>query len=72
LPIISARLVGNGNADFPRTINLKFIKTQDMRYGENPHQKSAFYTEENPAEASDQHLPPAAGQGTFLQQHRRH
>ncbi|MEE4250151.1 MAG: bifunctional phosphoribosylaminoimidazolecarboxamide formyltransferase/IMP cyclohydrolase [Alcanivoracaceae bacterium] len=46
------KLVGNGNADFPRTINLNFIKTQDMRYGENPHQKSAFYTEENPAEAS--------------------
>ncbi|MFN3712546.1 MAG: bifunctional phosphoribosylaminoimidazolecarboxamide formyltransferase/IMP cyclohydrolase [Alcanivoracaceae bacterium] len=46
------KLVGNGNANFPRTINLNFIKTQDMRYGENPHQKSAFYTEENPADAS--------------------
>ncbi|MDQ4426610.1 MAG: bifunctional phosphoribosylaminoimidazolecarboxamide formyltransferase/IMP cyclohydrolase, partial [Thalassolituus sp.] len=37
---------------FPRTFNSQFIKTQDMRYGENPHQKAAFYVEANPAEAS--------------------
>jgi phosphoribosylaminoimidazolecarboxamide formyltransferase / IMP cyclohydrolase len=35
---------------FPRTFNLQFIKAQDMRYGENPHQKAAFYVE---------HAPPA-------------
>src|SRR5690554_404438 len=39
-------------ADFPNTFNSQFIKAQDMRYGENPHQKAAFYTEANPAEAS--------------------
>ena len=39
------RLVGNGNDNFPRTINLNFVKAQDMRYGENPHQNSAFYVE---------------------------
>ena len=44
--------VGENNADFPRTINLNFEKTQNMRYGENPHQKAAFYTERNPAPAS--------------------
>ncbi|HET8706046.1 MAG TPA: bifunctional phosphoribosylaminoimidazolecarboxamide formyltransferase/IMP cyclohydrolase, partial [Pseudomonadales bacterium] len=38
--------------DFPRTINLNFIKAQDMRYGENPHQKAAFYVEAKPKEAS--------------------
>jgi phosphoribosylaminoimidazolecarboxamide formyltransferase/IMP cyclohydrolase len=27
-------------------------KAQDMRYGENPHQKAAFYVEHNPREAS--------------------
>src|SRR5690606_7983484 len=27
------------------------IKTQDMRYGENPHQSAAFYREAEPAEA---------------------
>lgn len=36
----------------PRTINLQFNKVQEMRYGENPHQNAAFYTEKNPAEAS--------------------
>ncbi len=37
---------------FPRTFNTQFTKAQDMRYGENPHQKAAFYVEANPAEAS--------------------
>ena len=32
---------------FPRTFNRQFKKAQDMRYGENPHQKAAFYVEEN-------------------------
>lgn len=36
---------------FPRTFNTQFIKTQNMRYGENPHQKAAFYVEENNSEA---------------------
>ena len=39
-------------ATFPRTFNSQFIKTQDMRYGENPHQSAAFYREAQPAEAS--------------------
>ncbi len=30
---------------FPDTINLAFEKKQDLRYGENPHQQAAFYTE---------------------------
>ena len=32
---------------FPRTFNTQYIKTQDMRYGENPHQNAAFYKEHN-------------------------
>jgi phosphoribosylaminoimidazolecarboxamide formyltransferase / IMP cyclohydrolase len=43
--------VPGGSEDFPRTFNTQFIKTQDMRYGENPHQKAAFYVEAHPAEA---------------------
>ena len=39
-------------ATFPRTFNSQFIKVQDMRYGENPHQAAAFYKEAAPAEAS--------------------
>ncbi|MEH6548982.1 MAG: bifunctional phosphoribosylaminoimidazolecarboxamide formyltransferase/IMP cyclohydrolase [Pseudomonadales bacterium] len=46
------RKVPGGNENFPRTFNTQFVKTQDMRYGENPHQNSAFYIEHTPAEAS--------------------
>jgi phosphoribosylaminoimidazolecarboxamide formyltransferase/IMP cyclohydrolase len=37
---------------FPRTFNSQFIKTQEMRYGENPHQSAAFYVEAAKGEAS--------------------
>ncbi|WP_040727853.1 bifunctional phosphoribosylaminoimidazolecarboxamide formyltransferase/IMP cyclohydrolase [Thiomicrorhabdus sp. Kp2] len=37
---------------FPRTYNTQFVKKQSMRYGENPHQNAAFYTERSPSEAS--------------------
>lgn len=36
---------------YPRTYNQQWIKAQTMRYGENPHQTAAFYTEVNPADA---------------------
>jgi phosphoribosylaminoimidazolecarboxamide formyltransferase/IMP cyclohydrolase len=35
---------------FPQTFNSQFIKAQEMRYGENPHQSAAFYVEANPSE----------------------
>ncbi|RUM54783.1 MAG: bifunctional phosphoribosylaminoimidazolecarboxamide formyltransferase/inosine monophosphate cyclohydrolase, partial [Marinomonas sp.] len=44
--------VEGGSEDFPRTFNLQFNKQEEMRYGENPHQKAAFYVEANPQEAS--------------------
>jgi len=34
-----------GNNIFPDTLNLTFKKKQDLRYGENPHQKAAFYVD---------------------------
>ncbi len=37
---------------FPRTLNLNFIRKQTMRYGENGHQKAAFYVERDVKEAS--------------------
>ncbi|MBU6953902.1 bifunctional phosphoribosylaminoimidazolecarboxamide formyltransferase/IMP cyclohydrolase [Hahella sp. HN01] len=37
---------------YPRTLNQQFIKKQDLRYGENPHQSAAFYVEANAREAS--------------------
>jgi phosphoribosylaminoimidazolecarboxamide formyltransferase/IMP cyclohydrolase len=30
-------------SDFPEQVNFNFSKVQEMRYGENPHQKAAFY-----------------------------
>ncbi|MHB8249168.1 MAG: bifunctional phosphoribosylaminoimidazolecarboxamide formyltransferase/IMP cyclohydrolase [Acidithiobacillus sp.] len=30
---------------FPDTLNLHFSKVQDLRYGENPHQQAAFYSD---------------------------
>jgi phosphoribosylaminoimidazolecarboxamide formyltransferase/IMP cyclohydrolase len=45
-------MVPGGNENFPRTFNTQFVKAQDMRYGENPHQNSAFYVEANPQEVS--------------------
>ncbi len=42
----------DNKAKFPRTFNSQFIKTQDLRYGENSHQDAAFYKEANPEEAS--------------------
>lgn len=34
-----------GKELFPKTLSLTFEKVQDMRYGENPHQKAVFYKE---------------------------
>ncbi len=38
--------------DFPDTLTLQFHKKEDLRYGENPHQKAAFYTETSPPPCS--------------------
>jgi phosphoribosylaminoimidazolecarboxamide formyltransferase / IMP cyclohydrolase len=47
-----ARNTDNETRNFPNTFNAQYIKAQEMRYGENPHQNAAFYVEENPAGAS--------------------
>lgn len=39
-------------ANFANTVNLQFNKKQDMRYGENPHQRAAFYVENGNTEPS--------------------
>jgi len=46
------RRAEGGEADFPRTLNLQLHHAQGMRYGENPHQKGAFYVEKEILEAS--------------------
>ncbi|HZR70833.1 MAG TPA: bifunctional phosphoribosylaminoimidazolecarboxamide formyltransferase/IMP cyclohydrolase [Burkholderiales bacterium] len=35
-------------ARFPEHLTLQFLKLQDLRYGENPHQAAAFYRDEHP------------------------
>jgi phosphoribosylaminoimidazolecarboxamide formyltransferase/IMP cyclohydrolase len=45
----------DGDADaaaFPPTLTVQLRKAQSMRYGENPHQKAAFYVERTPPEGS--------------------
>ncbi|MCR4347806.1 MAG: bifunctional phosphoribosylaminoimidazolecarboxamide formyltransferase/IMP cyclohydrolase [Sulfuricaulis sp.] len=42
---------GSARADFPSTFSAQFIHAMAMRYGENPHQKAAFYVERRPTEA---------------------
>ena len=37
--------IGGGAATFPSDLNLSFRKQFDLRYGENPHQQAAFYTD---------------------------
>ena len=46
------RLVTEPAQQFARTFNTQFIKAQDLRYGENPHQKAAFYVEAQPRDVS--------------------
>ena len=43
---------GEGLAEFPRTLNLQYVQKQTMRYGENPHQRAAFFVERRIEEAS--------------------
>jgi phosphoribosylaminoimidazolecarboxamide formyltransferase/IMP cyclohydrolase len=43
---------GNNSGQFPATLTGQFVKAQDMRYGENPHQKAAFYIQPELGEAS--------------------
>ena len=45
------RDIENRLSAFANTYNAQYRKAQDMRYGENPHQQAAFYTEANPPQA---------------------
>jgi len=43
---------GGGRSLFPAQANGRFVKLQDLRYGENPHQQAAFYRDLYPAPGS--------------------
>jgi phosphoribosylaminoimidazolecarboxamide formyltransferase/IMP cyclohydrolase len=40
---LSALQPDGARASFPGQFNPRFVKLQDLRYGENPHQQAAFY-----------------------------
>ena len=40
------------SVDFPSALTFQYQRTEIMRYGENPHQKAAFYVESDIAEVS--------------------
>jgi len=41
-----------GAIAFPSIFNISLKKIEDLRYGENPHQKASFYKDENSKESS--------------------
>ncbi len=51
---IATYLAGQSRVDFPDRLALSLVKTQEMRYGENPHQAAALY-------AADQSVGPLGG-----------
>ncbi|MSP35463.1 MAG: bifunctional phosphoribosylaminoimidazolecarboxamide formyltransferase/IMP cyclohydrolase [Limnohabitans sp.] len=48
----SYNLEDGTRTEFPAQSNSRFVKLQDLRYGENPHQNAAFYRDLHPAPGS--------------------
>jgi len=49
---LSSLQADGSRAEFPAQSNGRFVKLQDLRYGENPHQSAAFYRDLYPAPGS--------------------
>jgi phosphoribosylaminoimidazolecarboxamide formyltransferase/IMP cyclohydrolase len=49
---LSALRPDGSRSEFPAQSNGRFVKLQDLRYGENPHQNAAFYRDLHPAPGS--------------------
>jgi len=49
---LGTKVGADAGKGFARTFNAQFQLKQALRYGENPHQSAAFYTERQPEEAS--------------------
>ncbi len=47
-----AEYLGKDLKEFPETLTITYEKVQDLRYGENPHQKAVFYREIGKQEGS--------------------
>jgi phosphoribosylaminoimidazolecarboxamide formyltransferase/IMP cyclohydrolase len=46
---LTARAADGSATEFPDRFNVQASKVQDLRYGENPHQRAAFYRDEHAA-----------------------
>lgn len=49
---LSSLSAENKRLEFPAQLNTNYIKLQDLRYGENPHQQAAFYRDSHPLPGS--------------------
>lgn len=49
---LSSLAEDGSRSQFPAQANGRFVKLQDLRYGENPHQQAAFYRDLYPAPGS--------------------
>lgn len=49
---LGAIAAGDKKSTFPSSYSAHFVKKQEMRYGENPHQRAAFYVEHTPPAGS--------------------
>ncbi|HSI56222.1 MAG TPA: bifunctional phosphoribosylaminoimidazolecarboxamide formyltransferase/IMP cyclohydrolase, partial [Ideonella sp.] len=49
---LSSLQADGSRSAFPAQSNGRFVKVQDLRYGENPHQAAAFYRDLHPAPGS--------------------
>jgi phosphoribosylaminoimidazolecarboxamide formyltransferase/IMP cyclohydrolase len=57
------RRLKNETRQFPDKVKLEYKKSQDLRYGENPHQKAAFYKDESVSEPSASNAVQLQGKG---------
>ncbi|MES2886386.1 MAG: bifunctional phosphoribosylaminoimidazolecarboxamide formyltransferase/IMP cyclohydrolase [Pseudomonadota bacterium] len=49
---LSSLQADGSRSQFPAQSNARFVKLQELRYGENPHQSAAFYRDQFPAPGS--------------------
>ncbi len=66
-----ANWFGEQEADFPEHLMLDLVKLDDLRYGENPHQRASWYSEVGAGGALDRGSGAAARAAAVVQQPAR-
>ncbi|MGL4668332.1 MAG: bifunctional phosphoribosylaminoimidazolecarboxamide formyltransferase/IMP cyclohydrolase, partial [Saezia sp.] len=49
---LSSLTIDGAKRTFPLQINMNYVRLQNLRYGENPHQKASFYSDPEPLPGS--------------------